>query len=100
MVAGDEAYKAIHDALMLHKGGVNHGFLARTSRKLGLDHTAIAEKMEGSEVAEIIKTNRSLARSLQIQGTPSFIMGDNFIRGFIELEQMRAIVSEIRATRG
>ena len=100
MVEGDAAYKSIHDALMLHKGGVNEGFLARTSRQLGLNHGAISVKMESDEVAEIIKTNRALAQALKIQGTPSFIMGDNFVRGFVELEQMRAIVEGIRAQRG
>ncbi len=100
MIEGDTAYKAIHDALMVHKGGVNEGFLARTSRQLGLNHGAIAVKMESDEVAEIIKTNRALAQSLKIQGTPSFIMGDNFVRGFVELDQMRAIVEGIRAEQG
>ncbi|MDA8584671.1 DsbA family protein [Rhodobacteraceae bacterium] len=99
-VAGDAAYKDIHDLLMLHNGSVSAGFLARTSRELGLDHGAIAEQMESPEVESIISTNRALAQRLQIQGTPSFIMGENFVRGFVELDQMRAIVDQIRAEQG
>lgn len=100
IVAGDDAYKQAHDALMLHQGAVSMGFLARTSRDLGLDHAAVAEAMESDEVSRIINTNRALAQTLQIQGTPSFIMGENFVRGFVELEQMRAIVEDIRAEQG
>ena len=100
MVAGDEAYSWAHDALMAHQGSVSEGFLARTSRELDLNHGAIATKMESPEVAAIIDQNRALAQSLQIQGTPSFIMGETFVRGFVELEQMRAIVDGIRAEQG
>lgn len=100
IVAGDDAYKRVHDALMMHQGGVGKGFLARTSGTLGLDHPAIVETMQGDEVARIIRTNRALAQTLQIQGTPSFIMGEDFVRGFVELDQMRAIVADIRAGRG
>lgn len=97
---GDEAYENVHDALMAHNGGINAGFLARTSRQLGLDHGAIAEEMENPEITAQINTNRALAQQLQIQGTPSFIMGENFVRGFVELDQMRAIVNQIRAEQG
>ena len=100
MVEGDDAYLKVHDVLMEHQGGLNAGFLARTSRELGFDHGKIAETMEGADVENVIASNRALAQLLQIQGTPSFIMGENFVRGFVELDQMRAIVSEIRASRG
>ncbi len=99
-VAGDDAYKGIHDALMLHTGAVSGGYLARVSRQLGLNHDDILTQMDSEEVAEVIATNRALAQRLQIQGTPSFIMGDNFVRGFVELDQMRAIVDQIRSEQG
>ena len=100
MVAGDAAYKSIHDIFMTHNGAVNEGFLARTSRNLGLNHGAISVKMDSAEVADVIDSNRALAQALKIQGTPSFIMGENFVRGFVELDQMRAIVEGIRAEQG
>lgn len=100
MVGGDDAYKSAHDRLMTHQGNVSEGFLVRMSRDLGLDHDAVTEAMGGQEVANIIRANRALAQTLQIQGTPSFIMGEQFVRGFVELDQMRAIVADIRAGRG
>lgn len=100
MVGGDVAYKSVHDTLMMHQGGINEGFLARTSRNLGLDHDTVVETMGSDEVSTIINANRALAQTLQIQGTPSFIMGENFVRGFVELEQMRSIVEGIRAEQG
>ena len=99
-VAGDADYKRVHDTLMLHDGAVTEGFLVRTSRELGLDHDAIMVAMDSEDVAMAIGKNHALAQALNVQGTPGFILGDIILRGFLELEQMREIVAEIRASRG
>ncbi|MDE0524263.1 MAG: DsbA family protein [Boseongicola sp.] len=99
-VAGAADYKRVHDTLMLHDGAVTEGFLARTSRELGLDHDAITELMGNKDVATVIGKNHALAQALNVQGTPGFILGDIILRGFLELEQMREIVADIRASRG
>ena len=96
MIAGDEAYKAVHDTLMTWGGNVNEGALARISRSLGLEHVDILARMYEDDVSEIIQRNRALGATLQIQGTPSFIMNDVFVRGFMELDQMRNMVRLIR----
>ena len=100
LVAGDADYKRVHDTLMQHDGAVTEGFLARTSRELGLDHDAITELMGNKDVAAVIGKNHALAQALNVQGTPGFILGDIILRGFLELEQMREIVADIRASRG
>jgi protein-disulfide isomerase len=100
MVSGDEVYKAVHDSLMTWSGQITPATLGRISSGTGVDHEAALAKMNDDDVTEIIERNRALAQALQIQGTPSFIMGENFVRGFVELEQMRAIVDGIRNERG
>ncbi len=99
-VEGDEAYKSVHDAMMEMRGELSASVLERLSEDLVLDHAAIEEEMQSEEVSTVISTNRELASVLNIQGTPSFIMGDSFVRGFVELEQMREIVETIRAEQG
>lgn len=100
LVAGDDAYKEVHDALMAWNGQITPASLGRVAKSAGVDHDAVLEKIGDDAVTQIIDANRELAQTLQIQGTPSFIMGDNFVRGFVELEQMRAIVEDIRANQG
>ncbi|MEP0566143.1 MAG: DsbA family protein [Paracoccaceae bacterium] len=100
IVNGDEVYKAVHDNLMTWSGQITPATLGRVGRGTGVDHDAVLDMMNSDQVSEIIERNRALAGALQIQGTPSFIMGDNFVRGFVELEQMRAIVEDIRANQG
>lgn len=101
LLEGDEAYAAVHDELMEWDGPVNAGALQRIARTVGIsDHDAVLAEMESEAVTGIIAANRALAQVLQIQGTPSFIMEDNFVRGYVDLEQMQAIVADIRAARG
>ena len=56
--------------------------------------------LNDDDVSEIIQKNRELGSILQIQGTPTFIVGDAFIRGYAELEQMREIVRLVREEQG
>ena len=101
MVDGDEAYAKVHDALMEWSGPVNEGALARIGRAAGVtNHDSIVATMDSDEVSRVIAANRALGQKLQIQGTPSFIMEDTFVRGFIELDQMQEIIEDIRAKRG
>lgn len=98
---GDAAYAAVHDALMAWQGPVNPGALGRIGREAGLsDHDAVLAAMNSDEVNDIIRRNRALGQALNIQGTPSFIMGDSFVRGYVDLQQMQSIVDGIRAARG
>lgn len=96
ILAGDEVYKELHDKMMQWNGDINEAALARLSRGLDMDHEAVLEKMNDDDVTEIIQKNRDLAVRLQIQGTPTFVVGETFIRGFAELEQMREIVRLVR----
>lgn len=100
LVAGDTVYAEVHDRLMEWNGPITEGALGRIGRGLDTDHAAVLAKMESDEVSEIISTNRALAQRLQINGTPSFVMGDAFVRGFVELPQMQEIVEEIREDQG
>lgn len=101
LIEGDAAYLAVHDALMEWEGPVNEGALGRIARDAGIsDHDAIMVEMNSDEVGKIIATNRALGQALQIQGTPSFIVGDTFVRGYVDLDQMRSIVDGIRAEQG
>lgn len=99
-VAGDEAYAKVHEALMTWSGDINEGVLARIGREADVDQDAVLAHMDSDEVTAVIDQNRQLAQALQIQGTPSFVMGDQFVRGYIELDQMLEIVDGIRADRG
>jgi len=96
-VAGDAAYKNVHDTLMEFQGDITPQSLSRLGETLGLDTAAINAEMENEAVDSVIAENRALAQKLQISGTPTFVFDDQMVRGYVELAQMQALVEELRA---
>ncbi|MDX8348572.1 DsbA family protein [Cognatiyoonia sp. IB215446] len=97
LVAGDDTYKVVHDTLMEFQGEISNQALARLSESFDLDHDAIAAMMDDDKVGDIITENRALAQQLQISGTPTFVVEDQMLRGFLPADEMLAVVAELRA---
>lgn len=95
-VAGADAYKNVHDALMVLKGDASDVSLRRVADGLGLDTDAIMAQMDSADVTAEIAATHALAQRLQINGTPSFVLHDEMLRGYLPAEQMAAIVAEKR----
>lgn len=96
-VAGDEAYKQVHDALIAFKGQIAEETLGQIAAELGLDGPAILAGMGHPDVDAVIAANHQLAQRLQISGTPTFVMDDKLLRGYLPLAAMQDIVREVRA---
>ena len=95
--AGDDPYAAVHDALMTHQGGISDDMLLGLSDNMGLDTDAIAARMDSAEVDTVIEENRALAQRLGIQGTPSFVLEERMMRGYLPLDAMEHVIAEVRA---
>jgi len=96
LVAGPEAYGQVHDALMEMQGDVSNVVLSRLAEGLGLDADAILAKMNSEEVDEELRKNHMLAQRLQISGTPTFVLQNEMLRGYLPAAQMARIVAEKR----
>ena len=95
-MAGDEAYKSVHDALMSFNGDITQTSLSRLASSFDLDTDAIQKEMDSAEVTAAIANTRELAQAMQISGTPTFVMQDELLRGYLPYDQMKAIVAEKR----
>ncbi|MGP1358144.1 DsbA family protein [Roseicyclus sp.] len=93
---GDDAYGAMNDALMVLRGDVTEASLMATANELGLDPAPIMEAMDDPLVGQTIAYNRDLAQRLAITGTPSFVFGDQLVRGYVPLDAMLQIVEAVR----
>ncbi len=95
-VHGADAYKQAHDTLMGMRGDVTPEALNRVAEGLGLPPAPILERMAHPDVAEVIAENRALAQRMQIGGTPTFVVGDRMLRGYVPQAQMEAMVAALR----
>ncbi len=95
-VAGNDAYKAVHDALMAYGGQPTAAAFGRLAESLGLDGAAIVAQMGSDDVTKEIDDTRALAQRLAIRGTPTFVMGGQLVRGYVPIDAMKQIVNEAR----
>jgi protein-disulfide isomerase len=98
-VAGDDAYKQVHDSLIAFGGEPNEVALRRLVEGLSLDADAIFAKMDSEEVTAELRQTRALAQKMAISGTPTFVLGNELLRGYLPADQMEIMVAEIREKR-
>jgi protein-disulfide isomerase len=95
-VAGDKAYKLISDALMLLQSDVTPASLSSLASAFDLNADEIFAEMQSDTTKTVLTNNRALGDRMQITGTPTFVFGDQLVRGYIDLTQMRQIVKQER----
>lgn len=90
-------YAEMHDALMRMRGKVEAEAVLRIAGEVGLDVEKLKIDMQSPEVEEHIATSMRLAEALGFNGTPSFVVGDQLIPGFVEKPQLVEAVTAARA---
>lgn len=93
---GPEVYKDVHDALIAFTGDPSDAALERFAASFGLDPAPILDRMKSDAVQSEIQTTRELAMRLNINGTPTFVMKDQLLRGYAPLDVMRDLIAEKR----
>ena len=93
---GAAAYEDVHHALMTQRSDITAQSLTELAEAFEFDAAALFARMSGPEVAAVIDQNAALASALQISGTPTFVMEDQMLRGYVPLAQMQEIVAMVR----
>ncbi|MGB8813420.1 MAG: DsbA family protein [Paracoccaceae bacterium] len=91
-LAGDDAYKKAHDALITLRGDATLETLERLAVELGFDAPAVMGRMNAPEVTAVIDANHALGDRLKINGTPTFVIDQTLVRGYVPLDGLRQIV--------
>lgn len=95
-VAGPEAYEAANAALIQLNAEMSEPAMRRLAATLDVDADAVLAAMQTEAVQAEIQQTRALAQALNINGTPTFVVGDEMLRGYVPLEGMREIVARAR----
>lgn len=91
-------YEAFHQALMAHKGGYDESVLRQIATAIGIDADQMMKDMDDDAAKASIVANRDLAEALQINSTPTFIIGDQIIAGAIPIEDMAQLIKKARGS--
>lgn len=91
-------YEAFHWALMGMNGRAEEASVLRIAQEVGLDIERLQSDMERPEIAEHIATSMRLTQSLGFSGTPSFVIGENLVPGFVESDKLTELVAQVRGS--
>ena len=89
-------YDAFHRALMAVKGKIDTDAVYRAAGAVGLDVERLKRDMTGADIERILKANLDLADSLDIHGTPAFVIGSEIVPGAIGLDAMKRLIANAR----
>lgn len=92
-----QRYGALNDALMRFDGTLTEPIAYQIAAHVGYDIAALKAAADDPEIDARIADTYGLARTLGLEGTPSFIIGNRIIRGYLPLEALQAAVAEARA---
>jgi protein-disulfide isomerase len=93
-------YDAFHQAMMEARGNITDDTVYRIAGSVGLDVDKLKVDMGSPEVAQAIKSNLKLAKALDINGTPAFVIGDEVVPGAADLDTLKSMVADLRKKIG
>ncbi len=91
-------YFKLRDAIMTRPPGPSsRDSLRELADGLGLDGAQMLRDMDDPAIKARIEANLALARSLQIEGTPAFVVGAQLIPGATSLAELQRAVAQARS---
>lgn len=93
-------YFDFHQKVMTSGNAISEDSLTAIATELGLDIEQMKKDAADPQVAQTVMQNIQVATELGIRGTPAFIINDRVIGGYIDLEEMKRVIAEVRAEAG
>jgi len=91
---GDRFWQ-FHNKLLVMSGPIGKVEALAVARELGLDMDRLAKDMESPEVMTGLQEVMGMADSLQINGTPSFVVGQEVVVGAVGYEQLKEKIDAV-----
>jgi protein-disulfide isomerase len=90
-------YAAMHDALMGGTPDITPAVVQADAERAGLDWPRLQRDMDDPAIAARLDGNVALARRLEIEGTPAYVIGTRLIPGAVDESTLREAVASARA---
>jgi protein-disulfide isomerase len=94
-----ELYESFHKALMSAKDKLTEGAVVDLAREVGADVERMRSHMNDLATEAHLDRNIQLANVLGIQGTPAFVIGNEYVQGAQPLAVLRSAIERARANR-
>lgn len=89
-------YLEFHTKLLGERGHVDGTRALAVAKEIGLDMDRVQKDIKSPEVEKTLKQDFSLAEALGLNGTPSYVIGDNVIVGAVGLQGLQEKINTAR----
>jgi protein-disulfide isomerase len=89
-------YNKLHLSLMKIRGKVDDKRVFKTAKEIGLDVQQLKIDMNDPDISNQLNKNREIAKLLNLNGTPAFIIGDVIYPGALSKENLKEIIKKVR----
>lgn len=90
-------YEEFHWAMMGMQGRAEEASVLRIAEDVGLDLEKLRSDMDAPEVDDHIAQSMRLTQALGFSGTPSFVIGETLVPGFVEARVLAEQVAKARS---
>ncbi|OYX72877.1 MAG: disulfide bond formation protein DsbA [Rhizobiales bacterium 32-66-11] len=91
-----EKYLAFHEALLGGKGQADRARALAAAKEVGIDPALIQKQATSPELNATLDESMKIAQALGLNGTPSFIVGDDVIVGAVGFDKLKSAVDAAR----
>jgi protein-disulfide isomerase len=89
-------YLEFHQKLLMGRGQADKARAMAAAKEVGLDVARIEKDLASDEVKATLEESFKLAEKLGLNGTPSYVIGDNVVVGAVGLATLREKVNTAR----
>ncbi len=90
-------YWTFHETLFTSPGQVDKAVALKAASELGLNPITLEMGMNTPSVSAVLEASYKIAETLNITGTPTYIIGDEIIPGAVDIDQLRGRIANMRA---
>ena len=89
-------YNNFHLLLMKKRGKITEDIIFQIAEKTGLNINQLKIDMKSKEIENKLKKNRDVAKLLNLNGTPAFIIGDIIYPGALQKSNLKQMIKSFR----
>jgi protein-disulfide isomerase len=89
-------YLEFHQKLLGGRGQADRAHALAVAKDIGMNMAEIDKDMQSPEVKATLEENFKLAEQLGLNGTPSYVIGDNVVVGAIGLQGLEEKINTAR----
>jgi protein-disulfide isomerase len=89
-------YLEFHQKLLGGRGKADKAHAVAVAKEIGMDMARLEKDMAGDEVRQSLEESLKLAETLNLNGTPSYVIGEDVVVGAVGLDALRGKIATAR----